>query len=521
MAPRPASDLATASTILESTVELGFTGRGAAEQSSRSSGEGAVLEPSATARENLIQQEEHAANVVCLQRALRAGSYAWPLFIPLDYLVSTQLSLYPFEHYLSLRFGGWLIILAGALRLRSARPIGPLSLKFIDSFVFVQAAVIVSIMCLSSGGLTSPYAAGIPVIMICRAAFTAQFWKDAVLPNALMAVAYPAVLLGGALFSPMIRAQLSDPPALVHGLVYTTLVLCTMLFAVLGGHTRWALRRQLFRARTVGRYRVLRRLGGGGMGEVWAADHRGLKRQVAIKVLRPEDRFDPVALIRFEREAQAMSRLTHPNTVRVFDYGVSADGLWYYAMELLDGQDLAALLAKEGPLSARRSVHLLLQATRALAEAHALGIIHRDIKPQNLFVTSAGGEPDVVKVLDFGIAKVQARDAHGTLSRVGWIGGTPAYISPEVAAGEQADARSDQYSLGATLFFALTGEPPFAALSNAGLMHAHVNTPPRAPSELVADVPPELDAIVLRCLAKQPAARYDSVNQLAEALAAL
>src|SRR5262249_2757478 len=159
---------------------------------------------------------------------------------------------------------------------------------------------------------------------------------------------------------------------------------------------------------SLGRYKLKTRIGEGGMGEVWVAYHNGLKRDVAVKILRNDDDDDAdatQAVTRFEREVRATTELTHPNTVRLYDYGVTDDGLCYYVMELLSGENLESLAARDAPLPSARAIHLLLQAARALAEAHARGIVHRDVKPANIFVTNAGGEDDFVKVLDFGIAK--------------------------------------------------------------------------------------------------------------------
>jgi eukaryotic-like serine/threonine-protein kinase len=465
-----------------------------------------------------VLQEEHAANVSCLLQALKVAVIAWPSFIILDGLVTSTVEGWSFSTFFVLRAFGELSILLGCLQLsRGSSLISRRYLRWVDGLVFVLASVLVSLMCIGSGGLLSPYAAGIPVIMICRGAFAAQCWKEAALSTALTAAAYPLVVLLSWGWSPLIREQVVSAPAIMHGTVYLTLIVCTGIFAVLGGHTRWTLRRQVFAARSVGRYRLIRRLGSGGMGEVWAAEHRGLKRQVAIKILRADERHHRIAVGRFEREAHALSELTHPNTVRVFDFGVTADGLWYYAMELLEGQNLGQLVAHDGPLSWERAVRLMLQASRALAEAHARGIVHRDIKPENIFVTNAGGEPDLVKLLDFGIAKVSR--PHMTITTVGWLGGTPTFMSPEAAMGEPADSRSDVYSLGATLYFSLTGQPPFKLESVAALLHAHIATKPCPPSDLAtSQVPEGIDAIVLRCLSKDASARYSNASELAEAL---
>ena len=253
------------------------------------------------------------------------------------------------------------------------------------------------------------------------------------------------------------------------------------------------------------------------MGEVWAAFHTTLGRDVAVKILRSE-RTDEAAVQRFEREVRATTALTHPNTVRVFDYGVTDDGLWYYAMEVLDGVSLAELVAAEGAQPQARAIHLVAQAARALGEAHRADLIHRDVKPENLLITLAGGEPDFVKVIDFGIARTRG-DA--SVTAIGEVAGTPHYMAPDIIACEAADARTDVYALGGVLYYLLTGKPPFVAADSTSLMYAHRHEPV-VPPHLRSDQPidADLEAIVLRCLAKAPADRFADGAAVAEALAA-
>jgi serine/threonine-protein kinase len=254
------------------------------------------------------------------------------------------------------------------------------------------------------------------------------------------------------------------------------------------------------------------------MGEVWRAWHPALQREIAVKILKPTESSGD-AIARFEREVRATSELQHPNTVRVFDCGVTDDGLWFYAMELLEGETLASL-AKNGGLAPERAVHLVRQAARAIAEAHGRGIIHRDVKPENLFVTSLGGERDFVKVLDFGIAKLRDAEGSDTLTREGVMIGTPMFMSPEQASGGVVDARSDKYALGAVLHNALTGRPPFEGPATSVLL-GHMAIAASPPSKRASHpIPAALDALVLRCLEKDPSKRYASASALDDALAA-
>ncbi|HTJ80995.1 MAG TPA: serine/threonine-protein kinase, partial [Polyangiaceae bacterium] len=236
-----------------------------------------------------------------------------------------------------------------------------------------------------------------------------------------------------------------------------------------------------------------------------------------LKILRDAG---PRAAARFEREVQALAELEHPNTVRVFDYGVTDDGLLYYAMELLTGVDLATLVRRAGPLSPARAVHMVLAASRALAEAHDKGMVHRDIKPENLFVASAGGELDFVKVLDFGIVRLE-EDGAEALTQDGHLAGTPTFMAPEVGRGAEADARSDVYALGAVLYFLLTGRPPFEGRGTAAMLSAH-QTEPVMPPSLRMDAPlaKDVEELALRCLAKAPAERPKDAGELAELLGA-
>jgi serine/threonine protein kinase len=253
------------------------------------------------------------------------------------------------------------------------------------------------------------------------------------------------------------------------------------------------------------------------MGEVWLAWDDGLKRDVALKILARQATGED--LQRFEREAFAASSLKSAHTIRVFDFGASDDGVWFIAMEHLDGADLATLVGEYGPLPIARAIRFARHACTSLAEAHAGGIVHRDVKPANLFVTQAGDDYDLLKVLDFGIAKVAREDEDATVTQAGWLAGTPAYMSPEVCRGEVHGPRGDIYSLGAVLYFLVTGTPPFTTENVAALMMSHVNDAPDSPSQRVgALVPRDLEAVILKCLEKRADHRYASVRELDLAL---
>jgi eukaryotic-like serine/threonine-protein kinase len=312
---------------------------------------------------------------------------------------------------------------------------------------------------------------------------------------------------------------IEDTRTLALALCWVAFLLGFSTFSAAASTVIHRLRLQLYESRDIGRYRLERKLGEGGMGEVWAAYHRNLRREVALKILRvrPGERVSEDALVRFEREVRMTSELTHPNTVRVFDYGTTEEGLRYYAMELLHGDTLAALVAREGPLSAGRAIRLVRQAASALVEAHGRGVIHRDIKPENLFVVAMDAGDEYVKLLDFGVARSVTSDTGITAQ--GTVAGTPAYMAPEQIRGGAIDGRTDLYALGGTLYFAVTGVLPFETRDLAAALAAQLHGAVVPPSQRSSRaIPRGIDAVVLRCLEKRGEARFASAAALIEAL---
>jgi tRNA A-37 threonylcarbamoyl transferase component Bud32 len=290
--------------------------------------------------------------------------------------------------------------------------------------------------------------------------------------------------------------------------------------AVFGVDTIGSLRREAFQARQLGRYRLTRLIGAGGMGEVYLAEHQLMKRPCVIKLIRPEKAGDPRTLARFQREVRATARLSHWNTVEIFDYGQTEDGTFYYVMEYLPGLSLDEVVRRFGPMAPERVVHLLRQACDALGEAHAVGLIHRDIKPGNIFAAKRGGVYDVAKLLDFGLVKPLVDQQEPLqLTTEGSITGSPLFMSPEQALGDAPDARSDIYSLGAVGYFLLTGLAPFEGTQPIKVLLAHAHQPVVPPSAHRPDVPSDLEQVILRCLSKRPDQRYQDAAALAEALA--
>ena len=291
--------------------------------------------------------------------------------------------------------------------------------------------------------------------------------------------------------------------------------------AIYGSYVLNGLRFQLHEASKFGQYQLRHKLGAGGMGEVYLAEHQLLKRPCALKLIKPEAGADPIALSRFEREVQSAARLSHPNTIEIYDYGHTADGTFYYVMEYLPGISLQYLVEHHGPLPAGRIIYLFRQVCAGLAEAHILGLVHRDLKPANIFVAVRGGEADVAKVLDFGLVKLTRDEGAIELSCDQSVSGTPLYMAPEQATAQRSlDARADIYALGAMIYFALTGQPPFSGTSAFEVMMSHARDPAQPPSKLRPDVPADLEQVVLCCLAKKPDDRYPDVKALGKALAA-
>lgn len=300
-----------------------------------------------------------------------------------------------------------------------------------------------------------------------------------------------------------------------------------VVFAAMGARVVYRLGREVAEARELGAYRLEHRLGEGGMGEVWRARHRLLARPAAVKLIRQRagaSGIDDDARRRFEREAQVTATLRSQHTVTLFDFGVAADGTFYYVMELLDGLDADRLVRQFGPMPAARVVVLMRQVCHSLAEAHALGLVHRDIKPANIFLSPDHEGADVVKVLDFGLARAFTGDSGETgATAANIVQGTPSFIAPEQALGHaDLDARVDIYAAGCVAYWMLTGHTVFDGKTPvAHLMH-HVSTVPGPPSvrtELA--VPADLDGLVLACLAKDPADRPQTARELADALAAI
>ncbi len=342
------------------------------------------------------------------------------------------------------------------------------------------------------------------------------------------AAAVVGVMLAATLLSPLAMRILHPEvfrfaaPLLTFEIVSENI----LMLAIGAGVTVYAtyiinsLRVDVFEARQLNQYRLKGRIGAGGMGVVYLAEHQLLKRPCAIKLIAPDRAGDPKALARFEREVRTTARLSHPNTVEIYDYGRTEDGTFYYVMELLSGLSLADLVERHGPLPPGRAIFLLRQACGALAEALAAGLVHRDLKPANIFAARRGNLHDFVKLLDFGLVLPRSDPSTAEPSQDSHTAGSPLYMAPEQATGAaRPDARADLYGLGSVAYYILTGSAPFTGPTAMAVMIALARDPVEPPSRHRPDLPPDLEGVILRCQSKSPADRYPDADTLDRALA--
>jgi serine/threonine-protein kinase len=344
-----------------------------------------------------------------------------------------------------------------------------------------------------------------------------------------IAALLPQVIFSGYVFATSDSLPGAPTMALTNGqLLFGNLVnivgWCGVALAIstMGSRVIFGLRTEADKIKKLGQYTLEEKIGEGGMGIVYRASHAMLRRPTAIKLLPPEKAGEE-SIRRFEHEVQLTAQLSHPNTIAIFDYGRTPTGVFYYAMEYLDGLTLEDLVTKHGPQKPGRVIRILQQVSGALTEAHENGLIHRDIKPANIILCERGGVPDVAKVVDFGLVKSVIFDDTDTtmmVTRQNVLIGTPQYMAPEAIRGEQfVDGRSDLYALGGVGVFLLTGAPVFPGESLVEVVAHHLHTAPTPPSQRGIDqVPPDLEAVLMRCLEKEPAARFATARELAAAL---
>jgi eukaryotic-like serine/threonine-protein kinase len=351
--------------------------------------------------------------------------------------------------------------------------------------------------------------------------------RYAVIAALLSVTSVPAMVLTSFAVFPL----MTPPSRMMFFFAFGFPYLLVVIMAYVGARVVYNLGTEVTRARELGSYRLEERLGVGGMGEVWRASHRLLARPAAIKLIRSAgpgnlDGTSDEMRRRFEREAQVIAQLRSPHTVTLFDFGVAADGSFYYVMELLDGLDADTLVKRFGSIAPERVIQILRQMCHSLSEAESRGLVHRDIKPANVFLCRYGEDYDFVKVLDFGIAKAvhdTSSETRTDLTVASVIRGTPAFIAPEQALGAaDVDSRADIYSTGCVAYWLLTGQLVFTADTPIGLLLAHAQTPPAPPSTRTEiAIPPDLEALVLCCLAKDRDQRPKSARDLLQRLDAI
>jgi eukaryotic-like serine/threonine-protein kinase len=391
------------------------------------------------------------------------------------------------------------------------------TLHFLDSFYALGSGIVLGICALCAYN----YPPSHYVTLIY--AYIAVFARTIIIPSS----GRETVVAGSILFAPVVLAAIMlakvgenlMAPGHVFAMGATLLSIVAIVLAAAGSEIIYGLRRQVSAAQQLGSYKLGRKIGEGGNGAVYLAHHIMLRRPTAIKLLLP-DKVGAENLERFEHEVQHMSQLTHPNTVAVYDYGRSPDGIFYYAMEYLGGGiDLENLVRKHGPQPSGRVAQILAQICGALGEAHAKQIIHRDIKPANIILCERGGMADVAKVVDYGLVKEIT--ANSGASQV--ILGTPAYVAPEAITDPSSiGPAADLYALGAVGYFLLTGKRVFEGKTAVDICIQHVTAMPKPPSDATSSyIQPELEMILMKCLAKKPSDRFASALEMAAAIRAL
>ena len=367
-------------------------------------------------------------------------------------------------------------------------------------------------------GFVYPIASPWLLLMFTYCFFVPNDWQRALLVVSTIAAAPIAVMAVAYVNSEAVRAVLSQ--ADFQGTFFETSMSLVLAAAIgtFGVRSIRSLRREAFEAKQLGQYKLTELLGSGGMGDVFVGEHTLLKRPCAIKVIRPDQAGDPQVLKRFEREVRSTAKLTHWNTVEIYDYGHTEDGTFYYVMEYLPGLNLQQLVDLHGPLPAARVIHLLAQTCDALSEAHAAGLVHRDLKPANIHASVRGRKYDVAKLLDFGLVRPLHGQDDVAMTQKNTILGSPLFMAPEQASDGSVDVRSDIYSIGGVAYFLLTGQVPFEETTPIKVILAHAQQTPVRPSTIREGIPSDIESIVMRCLEKDPRDRYQDVDTLRQSL---
>ena len=417
------------------------------------------------------------------------------------------------DHLLAtLVFGAvWLLTRRGIWSMRA--------LRTLDIATLIAGCLLFAVM----GGYLTPMempGSADPVLGVYTAILACA---NTVMARAIIVPSTPARTLAASIvaMAPLVpAAAMIEPSDPTQAIFVASWCGVSIAIAVVGSRIIFGLRAEATRAKKLGQYTLEERIGAGGMGVVYRASHAMLRRPTAIKLL-PPDRAGDVNLARFEREVQLTAQLSHPNTVAIYDYGRTPEGVFYYAMEFLDGINLDELVRRDGPQPAGRVIAILAQVCGALSEAHGRGLVHRDIKPANVILSERGGEPDVAKVVDFGLVKPFSSGGDTmAMSMPSMLTGTPHYMSPEaMTMPEEADPRSDLYAVGAVGYFLLTGKPVFEGTTVVDVLSQHLHVEPVPPSQRInAPVPADLEAVLLQCLEKPREQRPATAAALRDAL---
>jgi serine/threonine-protein kinase len=475
---------------------------------------------------NGLQHPEHNERHRKLRAALLVGVVAWPAFALMDlwvgFVVDPSVVL---ANILMWRAIGTALIFAYWFRVRRSTRYTTL----LELVTFQTCGILISLMALDHGGLNSPYLSGITVVVVVHAFTMTSQWKRAIMLTSSTALTFPAVLGASVLWRSDVREQWAQLTSLAEFVQDFLFLYSVVIVGSIISHQLWAAQRQVYEARKIGRYRLRKQVGAGGMGQVWLARDEQEKRDVALKLLLLDKDITKNATMRarFEREARTMSKLSSPHTVRIYDVGSSEDAVWYIAMEHLEGQDLRSYVKHGGPLDTATATAILLQLCESLSEAHQHGIIHRDVKPSNIFVTERADGAVHVTLLDFGIARSVYEDK--TELTQGIIG-TPGYIAPECFLGMPPADVTDVYSLGGVGYFMMSGKSPGPISRSAPTGATNVDGPRarreqhrfrvgRSADDLdLSAIPQPLASVIAKCLAPNPANRYYTVDDVAEAL---
>ena len=458
---------------------------------------------------------EQRENLLRLRRCLVVGVILWPLYTPLDFVAAQQGASLP--ALLAVRVTVAVALLTLLLLLR--KRLAPATVTAIELLAFSIGATGLGLHAVIGPGFRAATFTSTFVVLVIQGLILPSDWRRGLWRTAPTALIPPLFLVLSYVVRPELRSDFDDPILLAQFASYMGSYFAIWLIVLAAGNITWDLRRQVYENKLIGRYRLIELVGKGGMGEVWRAFHPTLKTEVALKLTTHTGDLE---LGRFEREIAALTAITHPGVVKIFDCGVTEDGFIFYTMELVHGQTLRDRIDDiEHPLSLREIGEVIQQVASALHEAHSHGIIHRDIKPENILLALGPDGSGQAKLIDFGLAKQESIVPSSTLTMTGSVLGTPVFLAPEQALGDAVDGRTDVYALGAVLFACLTGRPPFIEDSLTALLLAHAQKPPPAPSLLVEGLPPGVDAVVLRCLQKKPSERYASAAEMGDAVAAV